>query len=87
VNYAEFRAVTVVNLAVGVPDENLFRKQDGAGCNVDVGVSEEKWLENKMARDVAEPTESLTKTWFENKIAWLVYVLEGGRRSAKHADW
>ena len=48
-NYAEFRAVTVVNLAVGVPDENLFRKQDGAGCNVDVGVSEEKWLENKMA--------------------------------------
>jgi len=33
--------VAVVTLAGGVPEEDVLVKQDGAGCNRDVGVTEE----------------------------------------------
>jgi len=42
VNYVEFRAVAVVTLAVEVPEENVFGKQDDACCNRDVVVPEEE---------------------------------------------
>ena len=28
-----------------------------------------KWYENKMERDLTEPTRVLMKTWLENKMA------------------
>ena len=70
-----------------VPEEIINGKQDGEVCNRDVGVLRNKWLENMMARDVTDPTKGLRKTWFENKIARCVFVLEGDCWSANRADW
>ena len=61
--------MAVLTLAVEVPEEDVVGKQDGVGCNPDVGVPEEEILENKMARHITEPTEGLRKTWFENKMS------------------
>jgi len=40
VNYVVFSAMAVVTLAVGVPEEVVFGKQDGSGFNRDEGVPE-----------------------------------------------
>ena len=47
-NYVEYRAVAFVTLSVGVLEVFVDGKQDGLGCNRDVEVPEEKFLENKM---------------------------------------
>ena len=41
-NLVEFRAVAVVTLDVGVPEEDFIGKHEDACCNRDVGVTEEK---------------------------------------------
>jgi len=59
--------VAVITLAVGVHEEDVVGKKDGAVCNRDVGVPE-KVVENKE-RVITEATEGLWKTWLENKLA------------------
>jgi hypothetical protein len=54
--------VAVVTLAVGVPEEEVVVKQDGAGCNRDVGVLRKTCLEITIAQVVTEPRDYLSKT-------------------------
>ena len=43
--YVEFRAVAVVTLVLGVAEEDMVGKQNGAGFIRDVGVPEENVVE------------------------------------------
>ena len=62
-NLVEFRAVAVVTLDVGVPEEDVFGKQDGAECNRAVGVPEEDVVGKQDCagcnRDVGVPEEAV----------------------------
>ena len=76
--------MAVVTLATGVPEEDVVTKKMARDVTGTWQFQRKKWLVNKLAREVT--TEGLRKTWFENKMARLRYVLVG-RRSAKRADW
>ena len=58
-----------VTLAVGVPEEDVLVKLDGAGYNRDVEVPEEDVDVNQIARFVTEPREGMKEKYFEKHAA------------------
>jgi len=59
--------VAVVTLVVGVPEEDVVGKQDGAGCNRDVALGEKEVVGKQdgagFNRDVRLPEEVVGKKW------------------------
>ena len=60
--------MAVVTIVVGVPEEDVVGKQDGAGLTETWHWVRRKWLENKMAQVLTETCDCLKK-WLEKNGA------------------
>jgi len=79
--------VAVIELAVGLPEEDVFENKMACVVTKTWECLRKKCLQNKMAQIVTEITEFLRNMCLENKISRLGYLVEVVRRSGNRADW
>ena len=78
--------MTVVTLVVALPQEDVFGNKMARIVSDSWKSQRMLCFEIKMAQVVTKPRDCLIKTYLENKMALLEYVVEDIRRSAKRED-